>query len=407
MIPNEATMNFALVHANDDVHQLALSGCASPDVDLKMALQLIQGRRAARTKLPSWASNNDIVYPPRLNMEQCSSEATALYKLSVIRNLRHKQSLLDLTGGFGVDFAFMSRAFEQAVYLERQEELCQMARHNFAALGLQGATVVCGDGVDYLHSMTASADMIFLDPARRDTHGSRTYAISDCTPDVIPLMETLLRKARYVMLKLSPMLDWRKAVADLGGHSVRQVHIVAISGECKELLILLSAEGTAQPPVLFCANDDTLEVFPTALTTPTAPPIPTAPTTPTIPTAPTPSHFLYEPNAALMKAGLFAELAARYGVQPLAANSHLFVSDTEVPSFPGRRFVVQAVSTMNKRELRRLTASVSQANITVRNFPMTVAELRRRLKMGEGGSNYIFATTLASGEHVLLLCSKA
>jgi hypothetical protein len=419
MIPNEATMKYALVHANDDVRQLALRGCDNPLVDMHLALQQIQGRQIARVKLPSWANNDNIVYPPRLSLEQCSSQATAQYKQTVVHDLLMFDSqndslkidnrktvngiFLDLTGGFGVDFAFMSQAFSQATYVERREDLCAVAKHNFTVLGLKGITVVCADGIEYLQSLDGTVDMIFVDPARRDSQGSRTYGISDCTPDVIPLMELLLRKSRFVMLKLSPMLDWRKAVADLGEHNVQQVHIVAVAGECKELLVILSAENSDMPVRLVCVNDDSREVF--MLNTSPQPTLPTI--SPLHTTTLASSLFLYEPNAALMKAGLFTELAERYGVMQLAVNSHLFLSANAVPHFPGRRFVIEAVSTMNKRDLRQYIIPLQQANISVRNFPMSVAELRHRLKLSEGGSKYIFATTLATGERRLLICSKA
>ena len=422
---NEATKLYILAHADSDVRQLALQGCKDPQVDLPMALQQIQGRQTARRKLPSWAAVDGIVYPPHLSMEQCSSEATARYKTKVIDDLRifdfrldrqieNRKSVnrkfLDLTGGFGVDFAFLSVLFNEAVYVEQQEVLCAAARHNFDLLPGLGprVQVVCAQAEEFLHRLEEHVALIFLDPARRDQRGGRTYGIGDCTPDVLPLLDELLRKADYVLLKLSPMLDWRKAVNDVGAHHVEQVHIVATGGECKELLLLLSAQGSQQP-VLVCANDgqeerfqvtDAIDAIETIET------IDTIDAIETMPAAPLPGGFLYEPNAALMKGGFFLELARRYGVRPLAANSHLFCSQQPVEGFPGRAFRITAVSTMNKQELKTKILPLRQANISVRNFPLTVAQLRQRLKLGEGGSNYLFATTLASGQRVLLVCEK-
>jgi len=413
---NEATKLYILAHADSDVRQLALQGCKDPQVDLPMALQQIQGRQTARRKLPSWAAVDGIVYPPHLSMEQCSSEATARYKTKVIDDLRifdlrldrqieNRKSVnrkfLDLTGGFGVDFAFLSVLFNEAVYVEQQEVLCAAARHNFDLLPGLGARVqvVCAQAEEFLHRLEEHVALIFLDPARRDQRGGRTYGIGDCTPDVLPLLDELLRKADYVLLKLSPMLDWRKAVNDVGARHVEQVHIVATGGECKELLLLLSAQGSQQP-VLVCANDGQEERFQVTDA------IETIDTIETMPAAPLPGGFLYEPNAALMKGGFFLELARRYGVRPLAANSHLFCSQQPVEGFPGRAFRITTVSTMNKQELKTKILPLRQANISVRNFPLTVAQLRQRLKLGEGGSNYLFATTLASGQRVLLVCEK-
>jgi len=241
--------------------------------------------------------------------------------------------------------------------------------------------------------------MIFVDPARRDSRGARTYGIGDCTPNVLPLMDELLRKADYVMLKLSPMLDWRKAVNDVGSERVEQVHIVATGGECKELLLLLSAKGSKQQ-LLVCSNDGHQETF--LLKAGAAGANETTQNT-SLSQQP---HFLYEPHAALMKGGFFAEIAQRYTVSQLSLNSHLFLSNTLVEGFPGRTFRIKAVSTMNKQELKEKVLPLKQANISVRNFPMTADVLRKKLKLSEGGDNYLFATTLADGRHIILVCQK-
>ena len=393
-------------HADDDVRQLALRGSKHPDVDLAAALQQIAGRQTARRKLPSWAALDDILYPPHLNMEQCSSEQTARYKASLCRMLLQKHkgttSLIDLTGGFGVDFAWMSEAFSEGTYIERNSELFAVATNNFRVLQreVEARNV---DAIDYLHQVE-HATMIFLDPARRDEHGARTYGIADCTPDVLQLRDELLRKADYVLLKLSPMLDWRKTVADLGEQWAREVHIVSVGGECKELLLLLSMQGTGFR--LCCVNDH--EVFEVNEGT-TVSDSSSVDEAHLVVGSVDEAHlvvgsYLYEPNASVMKAGCFAELSARFSVCQLAQNSHLFVSDRFEADFPGRKFRVVAVSSMNKRELKETIAPLGRANITVRNFPLSVAELRRRLKLSEGGNHYIFATTLAHGDRVLIVC---
>ena len=402
---NEATRQYVLAHADDDVRQLALQGSRDAAVDLRMALQQIQGRQTARRKLPSWAAHDDMLYPAHLSMEQCSSEQTARYKArvacdsvaSIIPPVTSR--LVDLTGGLGVDFAFMAPVFHEAVYVEQQPELSAIAQANFATLGLT-VTTICGDGIGYLHQLD-KATLIFLDPARRDGHGGRTYGISDCTPNVLTILEELLSKADHVMIKLSPMLDWRKAVSDVGAEHVEQIHIISVGNECKELLLVISAKG-CECPRLICKNDNSTEVFPLNPTTPTSP---TIPTTPTIPTPPS-LLYLYEPNSSLMKAGLFVELAARYGLSPLAPNSHLFTSEEYIAHFPGRIFQIAAVSSMNKQELKATIQPLRQANISVRNFPLSVAELRKRLKLTEGGSNYLFATTLGNGNHIILVGKK-
>ena len=387
---NDATAEFIRAHADDDIRQLALKGTKNPDIDLPFALDQIAGRQTARRKLPSWAATDGIIYPPHLSMEQCSSEQTANYKAQLAGS-GHRMA--DLTGGFGVDFSFMAQGFQEAVYVERQEHLCDIARHNFDILELK-AEVVCCDSVEYLRQMP-HVDLIYIDPARRDDHGQRTYGISDCTPDVVALRDLLLEKADRVIIKLSPMLDWRKAVQDLGESYVHEVHIVSVQNECKELLLVLEEREEREFSV-HCVNDDS--VF---IAHPLCPQTTLSPLTTSLS-----SQHLYEPNASIMKAGCFNDVANAFGVSALAPNSHLFVSDSLVVEFPGRAFHIDAITTLNKRELRTTLAGVTQANITVRNFPLTVAQLRSRLKLNEGGSTYIFATTLADKSHVLLICRK-
>lgn len=382
---NQSTLDYIRQHADEDVRQLALRGHKCPDVDLQYALEQIAGRQKARTKLPSWAAIDGIVYPPHLSMEQCSSEATARYKASIAG----KGALfVDLTAGFGVDMAFVSQGFQKAVHVERQPQLCAISSENFRLLGLNHIEVVCGDGVAYLHTMK-HADLLFIDPARRDEHGGRTYDISDCTPNVFEILDEMLEKADRVMIKLSPMLDWRKAVADLG--KVNEVHIISVDNECKELLLILSK--AVKPLRVFCVNnDECFEVVEGILPQPHS--------------LPQDMRYLYEPNASVMKAGCFALIEQRFGVMQLEKNSHLFVSDKEISGFPGRQFLIEKRTSMNKRELKAVLADVEQANITVRNFPMSVAELRKRLKLKEGGDVYIFATTISGEGHQLLVCRK-
>ena len=399
MLINEKTWDFIRQHANDDVRKLALQGAKDAEVDLQMALQQIAGRQTARRKLPSWASVDGVVYPPHLNMEQCSSEQTARYK----ENLALKPSpkgegsvFVDLTGGFGVDFYWLSQGFQHRCYVEQNEQLCAISSHNFELLGLD-STVCCCDSATYLATMP-HVDLVYMDPARRNEHGGRAYSIGDCSPNVLELLPLLLEKANRVMLKLSPMLDWRKAVEDL--KYVSEVHIVSVDNECKELLLILDKECSGDLHVV-CVNlsKDGEQSF-------TFSPSPFLSSSSSSPLTSSPSHFLYEPNASIMKAGCFDEVEQRFPVRQIASNSHLFLSDVEIDEFPGRRFQVLAISSMNKQELRTALKEVEQANISVRNFPLRVDQLRKKLKLKDGGDVYIFATTMADGEHRLLICRK-
>ena len=356
-------------------------------------------------------------------MEQCSSEQAARYKAEVAGS---GGLFVDLTAGFGVDAAFIAKGFQRAVCVELQPELCAISSANFRLLGLQQIEVVNGNGVEYLHTMPP-ADLIFIDPARRDEHGGRTYGIADCTPNVLEIIDELLGKAQRVMIKLSPMLDWRKAVEDIGKNHVSAVHIVSVNNECKELILKVkgskgekvkgskgekvkgskgekvkeSKGEKAKETKVVCMNlqpDGSRECFEFDADAPSPNKI--------LHSSRSTLHFLYSPNASIMKAGCFELLAERFGVTPLHQNSHLFVSEQEVSDFPGRGFIIERITSMNKRELKESLAGLTQANIAVRNFPISAEELRRRLKLRDGGDVYIFATTIENLGHRLLICRK-
>ncbi|OXN00683.1 THUMP-like domain-containing protein [Bifidobacterium vansinderenii] len=466
------TWEFIREHRNGDVRDLALHAHRDDEVDLPFALDQIDGWQRARTKLPEWAAHDGVIYPPHISMEQCSSQSTAQYKAGVAARLVNAQTetasvprgtLVDLTGGFGVDFSYMVSGFRRGVYVERQPHLCEIAEHNMRALGLDHVTVVNGNAEEYLTELpdravgdtksgsasdktdgtangsvsgptnettNASSEptLIFLDPARRDAHGARTYAIADCTPDVLALKESLLAKADWVMVKLSPMLDWRKTVADLGD-CVREVHIVSTGNECKELLVVMSgdrpSDNTGTGIRMVCVNDsDVLDYRIGAdgqvLETADAAADRNDDDDRNTDSGNTDGRndndgntepaYLYEPNASIMKAGCFDLLERRYarhGLRQIGPNSHLFTSGSMIERFPGRAFEIDAVTGMGKKELKTALSGITRANIAVRNFPMPVAALRKKLKLKDGGDAYIFATTTARGRHVLMVARKA
>lgn len=359
-------------------------------------LQQVEGWQRLRTKVPAWAAIDALCYPPRISIEQCSGEKSARYKAEVVRALfpEGAGSMADLTGGLGIDFSFMAPAFRCATYVERDEGLCRLARHNFPLLGLPEVQVVHGDAVRYLEAMKP-VDLLMLDPARRGSAGEKTVHMADCEPSVPALLPQLLAKARYVMVKLSPMLDISEALRELSPHVI-EVHVVGASGECKDLLLVLGIEATANPHIVvmeggtrfsFTLADESAAKVSYALEGPAA--------------------FLYEPGAAMMKAGAFRSIAQRLGVKKLHPNSHLYTSERLVPGFPGRSFRVERILGFSKRELGELRRNCPKANLAVRNFPAGVAELRKRLHLKEGGDVYIFATTTQKEEHVLIMTKKA
>lgn len=482
---SQQTREFVRDHRTENVRDVALHAKRTPDLDLPWALDQIAGWQTARSKLPRWADTDGIIYPPHLSMEQCSSEPTARYKAELAARLMasdgapaqsdataHAQSeqsdeptvpttttdtaapaprrgrLIDLTGGFGVDFSTMARDFAQAVYVERQPDLCAIARHNLDLLGLGDAQVVNADAASFL-ATAEDADIIVIDPARRDEHGGRTFAIADCTPDILGMLDLLTAKAGHVLVKLSPMLDWHKAVEDCRG-TVREVHIVAVANECKELLLVLRGQPDAVPVedvtvTVHCVNitargterftvmadaagvhavgtarhpDDAAtcaanaeSVNANAVCTDSTDGEPVAEGGPTGNAVGNPGNhaddglpfrYLYEPNAAMMKAGCFAALSSAFRVPQLAPNSHLFISDTSVEGFPGRAFRVATVMTMGKKDLKRGLSGLTHANIATRNFPMSVSQLRGRLKLQDGGDAYLFATTDRDDRRIII-----
>ena len=389
----DETATFICNHRGDDVARLALQIDGRADSDF--ILRQIDGWQRLRHKVPSWASADKLIYPKRLSIEQASGEEAARYKELIVRRLLpHGGTMVDLTGGFGVDFSFMARRFDRATYVERDEELCMLARHNFSLLGLS-ANIVCSDGVDYLKNMQP-VDQIFIDPARRDNVGRKTVGISDCEPDITALLPLLREKSKYTLVKLSPMLDWHEAMRSINAikRCMTEIHVVASDGECKELLFVLGDEDLSVSPMIYCSDGESSFSFRSEDEEQCVCTIASAPNT-----------YIYEPNAAIMKAGAFKSVGQRYGLQKLHKNSHLYTSDSKVDMFPGRCFRLIEVDGFGKQDLKRLVGR--QANLTIRNFPESAATLRRRLRLTDGGDEYWFATTLADNRKVILRCTKA
>ena len=385
---NDTTRQFIRENLNADVPTLALKK-APVGTDVSLALRQIAARQLLQKKVPQWAENEDLLFPVHLSIEQCSSEAAARYKAGLLEG----QTFADLTGGLGVDTYYISQHFQQTEYVERQAELCDLARHNFEVLNAE-VKVWNETAEEYLEHCKPK-DCLFIDPARRDEHDRKTVSIADCTPDVSALQDFLLQKAGKVMIKLSPMLDINKALEDL--RHVKEVHVVAVANECKELDFILerSFEGTpqficvnlltAQPELRFMQEEELR--CPGRL-------------------ADGVMKYLYEPNPAVMKAGCFKLLAERLGVFKLHKNSNLYTSEQLVSDFPGRIFEVEGWAPYNKKVKQGLLHDVEKASIAVRNFPLSVAELRKVLKINDGDAIYLFATTLKGEQKVIIRTKK-
>lgn len=392
MLMNQATRIFIDEHTNDDVTLLSLQAARFPDVDIPFAIRQISGKQKVREKIPTFYNCRELLYPLKLSLEQSSSEITAKHKSALCEG----EVLYDLTGGFGVDCFFLSSRFRQVFYVEAQTELCQLAEHNFSALGRANISIINDTAENFLNNYM-DADWIYLDPARRLESGKKAVLLSDCEPNVALLQDKLLEKANCVMIKLSPMFDIAALRHEL--KHIREIHIVAVANECREIIVMLERNYNAQPEIKttnysrigtiekfeFTAGDEQgAEItFTTAL-----------------------RQYLYEPNAAIMKSGAFGLISEKFRLSKLHINSHLYTSDCLIDDFPGRIFCVQTTIDFSKKSLSNLNDEVKKANLTIRNFPLTVNELRKKLKIPEGGDVYLFATTLADNKKVLVKCSK-
>ena len=385
---NQATRQFIAQHLDDDINSLALKK-TPPEVEKQLALQQIEARQKLKEKVPSWAGNDDLLFPPRLSIEQCSSELTAIYKAQLVEG----NTFTDLSGGLGIDCYFMSQKFNEADYVEQNPDLCELARHNFGTLHVNISITNSKSDV-YLNNC-ASRDCFFIDPARRDSHGRKVMLLADCEPDIRPLIEKALAKAPRMLIKLSPMLDITAALKEIC--HVANVHVVAVNNECKELLIDVQRDHTGEPH-FFCCNLATSQpIVEFAASDEEKSPLLLANEV---------SKYLYEPNAAIMKSGFFKAVAERYKIEKLHTSSHLYSSSNLIEDFPGRIFTVEQCEIYNKKHLTNITVGLKQANISTRNFPLTVAELRKILSLKEGGETYLFATTLKNGNKVIVRCRK-
>ena len=395
---------FIKQHRNENPLSLALKK-APEGIDLQWCLRQIEGYGIAKKKLPEWTKTDNIWFPPRLSMEQCSSETTARYKQAIAERLGCKV-LIDLTGGFGIDFSYMARNMGNAFYIEQQEVLCNIASHNFPLMGLQNIKIyntACEEFWNQYVSDSTTAEkqrekiLIYLDPARRNNKGEKVFSINDCTPDVTLLQDSLLENSAYIMLKLSPMLDIAQARRQL--KDISEIHIVSVKGECKELIFVMSKDSDRQH--YYCVNLETDEAPFTSDISATTEQAEIA-----LPSEITEGAFLFEPNASIMKAGVQNAFARRYNLKKLHPMSNLFLGKEPIQNIPARQFIIERMSDFQKGNMKSFMQDIRQANLTIRNFPSTVEDLKKRLKIKDGGNIYLFATTLSDDTHVLIRGGK-
>ncbi|GAB3233786.1 SAM-dependent methyltransferase [Hymenobacter seoulensis] len=387
-----AARRYVAEHLHDDPAQLALQARRYPGLPIPDLVRQIQARQKARAKLPTWADNPDLVFPPTLSVEQASSARTAAFKASLVQGER----LADLTGGFGVDSAYFAATVSEVHYVERNAALTDVVRYNLAQLGIENVQCHNEDATHFLRNTPDTFDWLYLDPARRDTAAKKIFRLQDCEPDVLRIMPLLLQKSQRVLLKTSPMLDIELAIQEL--RHVRRLWVVSVDNECKEVLYELTAEPAVDPErftvnLLRTGKQQEFRLN-------------RAREARAIARYAEPQQFLYEPNVAVLKAGAFKSIGTAFELLKLHQHSHLYTSDTLRPEFPGRIFRIKGVEKYDGQALRTYLGPDVRAHVTTRNFPDTVAEFRHRTGIREGGDLYLFATTNLEGKLMVLVCEK-
>lgn len=377
-------------HLKDDPTKLLLKHKEINGIPFAEIIEQIQAKAKCEKKLPTWFQTKNIYYPNKLNIEQTSSEQTANYKASIVQGT----SLLDVTGGFGVDCYAFSKQFEKVTHCEISEKLSKIVTHNYKTLGIDYIETINEDGIAYLEKSDTTFDCIYIDPSRRNDAKGKVFLLEDCLPDVVNHQKLLRKYAKTVFIKTSPLLDITNGLRVL--ENVTEVHVVAVQNEVKELLWLIDSEKTTDDIYIKAINltSTTPELFTFQLSNEKQLTIQYG----------LPKKYLYEPNAAVMKAGGFSAIAETFQLEKLQQHSHLYTSN-ELIDFPGRRFEIQKIIPFHKKIFKK-ELNLSKANITTRNFPVSVSAIRKKLTIKDGGSDYLFATTLQSDNKVLIHCRK-
>lgn len=394
MLVSEDFVAFVAKHAQEDVNKLRLKRYTDCSFDVELAIEQIEIRKKAKQKLPTWASNSSLLFPSGLSFEQCSSELTARYK----QRFCNGSSLCDLTGGLGIDSLAFAGVFDSISYVERFPNYCEAASHNFMKLGATHIHVVNSDCASYINATTACYDTIYLDPARRGVENSRLFALSDYEPNIDTLLPTLLQRSKQVVMKVSPMVDITQMIVAIP--QISEVHVISVKNECKELLLVITSEEKSDVQ-LFCINYNALgdyDEFTYSYNEERLNAVGNY--------ANAVSTYLYEPNSSLLKAGAFKQVANMYGIEKLQMHSHLYTSEEYLPQFNGRQFRVKEVIPFRSKEIKGVKKNYPKANITTRNFPLSVKDIRKKTGIKEGGGIYLFATTTSDEQLQLIVCEK-
>ncbi|WP_245566939.1 class I SAM-dependent methyltransferase [Christiangramia portivictoriae] len=387
---DEEVRSFIRENQQKDLPELILKGSPFSQISIQELATQIKGRRVAEKKFPLLFHKQRILYPPKLNLEQTSSQITAEYKASLVKG----DSGADLTGGLGIDTYFLSKRFESFQYYEMNRDLSEIAAHNFKELEATNINVQHGNSIQLLKDTEQKFDCIYADPARRDERGSKVYQLSDCLPDIPEHLDFLLEKSHRILLKTSPILDIKAGLREL--HSVKEIHVVAVNNEVKEVIWLIEKDWNADPELTtinFQGKKLQKFGYDTGIKTLGA-------------VLSQPLKYLYEPNAAIMKSGLFTEISNSFKVPKLHLNSHLYTSEILRKEFPGRIFQITDIKRYSDKDLKKKLKN-TKANVTTRNFPVSVENIRKKYRIQDGGSVYIFFTTNPDDEKIVIFCKKA
>ncbi len=388
MMPTTEEISFIREHINSDTSKLALSCSQAQGIRVKFVLDQIAGRQRIKQKLPAFYSSFDLILPKSISLEQCSSEQTAEYKAAITEYA----SSADLTGGMGIDSLALAKNAHRHLYIENNAELCRTFEYNAKILNIENIEIINADALDYLSRADNLPDLVYFDPSRRGTGGRKTYFIEDTEPNAVEILKYISGSGSKVLIKTSPLLDISRAAIQLG--CVSEVHVVSVENECKELLLLLDFQNTEQAGY-FAVDFGRDGISKTELTGRSI----------TRAEISTPRRYIYEPNASLMKLGFWNETAELYSLAQLAPNTHLFTSEEYIMDFPGRVFSISAVEKFDKKNILHHLPE-GKANIAIRNFPMSVAEIRRKTGIKEGGDIFVFAVRLADNSGAAIISRK-
>lgn len=370
-----------------DIPAMILKGSPFKDLSIQELAEQIISKSKCRNKLPSWFDAKRIYYPKPISIEQTSSEVAAQYKADLVSG----RLMIDVTGGFGVDSYYFSKKMDRVIHCEIDPELSEIAAHNFQILKADNISCLKGDGIEFLKTSSDIFDWIYVDPSRRNDHKEKVFLLEDCIPDVPGNLDLLLDRSKRIMLKLSPVLDIQAAIRSL--KFVKEIHVIAMRNEVKELLIIIEKDNKKQIMIkTLNIGKDGQDYFESIYRQDEPSPISS------------PQKYLYEPNTAILKAGLFNEVSKELNVFKLHKNSHLYTSENLTP-FPGRSFLIKGVYKYSPKKIKKKLA-LEKANITIRNFQETVAQIRKRTGIKEGGEDYLFFTTDAANRAIVIHCKK-